>query len=65
MDSDFTGMTVNERLASTGQIDAFEDAARRRDRDEMLRILRSVALQDEDPASSVDLILADPSKYGF
>ena len=65
MDSEFTGMTLNERLATTAQLDAFDTAAKRRDRTEMLRILRSVALEDEDPARTVDLILASPSRYGF
>ena len=65
MDSEFNGMTVSERLAATHQLDAFDTAARRRDRADMLRIIRTVALTDEDPGQLVDLILADPARYGL
>lgn len=61
--ADFAGMTINERLYASGQMGAFGDAARRRDRDVMVAILRS--LEVEDAESSVDTVLADPERYGY
>lgn len=60
---DYSGMTVNERLFAAGLVDAFDDAARRRDRDKMIELLRRVEV--ETPEWSVDTILAHPERYGF
>lgn len=60
---DYSGMTVNERLFATGLLDEFEQAARRRDRDAMIEILRRVDVQP--PEATVDPILADPKRFGF
>ncbi len=65
MHPEYAGMTVNERLFSAGLLDAFDAAARRRDRDEMLRVLREVELASSDATRTIELILADPRKYGF
>lgn len=59
----FAGMTVNERLSAAGLLQAFEAAARLRDRDRMVGILHLV--QVGTPEWSVDTILADPKKYGL
>ena len=56
-------MSVNERLYETRLIDAFDAAARARDRDVMIAILNKVAVGDA--AASVDVILKDPSHYGY
>ena len=64
MPSEYAGMTVNERLFAAGLLDAFDAAAKRRDRDEMIRLLASVELEGPDGPAIVDTILANPGKYG-
>lgn len=59
----YGGMTVNERLFSAGLIEQYDDAARRRDRELMIQLLRRVEVQT--PEWSVDVILADPERYGY
>jgi len=59
----YQGMTVNERLFEAGLLEAFANAARARDRSEMIRILTEVEV--DDAAWSADTILETPQKYGF
>ena len=61
----YAGMTVNERLFVSKLMDAFDAAARRRDRAQMISILVRVDLSEKDAAWSVDTILATPQKYGY
>ncbi len=61
--SRYVGMTVNEPLFEAGLMDAFETAARARDRSEMIRVLTQ--LDVEGAAWSADTILKNPTKYGF
>jgi hypothetical protein len=56
-------MTVNERLFDAGLTDAFDAAARARDRAEMIRLLIEVDV--EDAAWSADTILKRPEPYGY
>ena len=63
--SDYRGMTVNERLVSAGLLDAFDAAARGRDKFRMNEILLSVQLSADQAAEAVNTILNDPKKYGF
>jgi len=51
-------MTVNERLFEAGLVEAFDAAARARDRSEMIRILSEVDV--DDAAWSADTILQNP-----
>jgi hypothetical protein len=55
-------MTVNERLRAAGLTDPWGAAARARNREQMLEILKQVAIAN--PAFTVDAVLADPNKYG-
>src|SRR5258708_9391756 len=43
-----SGMTINERLFARGLLGKFDAAARRRDRDTLLLLLREVELSDVD-----------------
>jgi hypothetical protein len=61
----YGGMTINERLVVSGLIDEFDAAARRRDRDATMAILRKVALTEKGAAHTADAILTDPSYYGY
>ena len=58
-----SGMTVNERLFHLGLFDQWSSAARRRDRETMMDILKRVEVPEPTPI--IDTILADPKKYGF
>ena len=59
----YGAMTINERLVEAGLLEAFEVAARSRDRRAMLRLLTEVDVSD--PSQTIDPILHDPAKYGF
>lgn len=61
--ADYSAMTVNERLAEAGLLEAFDNAAIARNREAMLRLLSEVAV--DDPASTADPILNDPKRYGY
>ncbi|MBW8745220.1 MAG: hypothetical protein JF628_12925 [Sphingomonas sp.] len=57
------GLTVSERLIASGLMQAFEAASRTRDRESMIGILSEVAV--EDAPTTVDAILADPTRFGY
>ena len=59
------GMTVNERLGELGLFDEWDRAVADRDRRRMIRMMLKVELSDEQAASTVDTILANPAMYGF
>lgn len=61
--TNYSGMTVNEHLFTSGQMQAFDQAARARNRQAMIDILKSVDVSDAE--WSVDTMLAHPEKYGF
>jgi hypothetical protein len=58
-------MTLNERLFACGVFDKWEEAVRRRSRQEMVEILCSVGLTGQQAAQTTDKVLEDPRKYGF
>lgn len=60
----FTGMTTNERLYAANLLDAFDQAARRRDRARMVEVLGKVQLADQ-AEKIADAILSEPQRYGF
>jgi hypothetical protein len=62
---DYAGMTVNERLAVAGLMQAFDKAVMARDRSAAIAVLRQVELSDEQAASTTDTIFANPSRYDY
>ena len=48
MNNKLKGMTVNERLYVSGLLDDFEKAIYKKDREEVIRILRMVELTDQN-----------------
>lgn len=46
MDDKYRGMTVNERLFVSGEIDAFDIAVRENNKEEVVRILSKVEITD-------------------
>ena len=60
---DYSAMTVNERLVEAGLLEAFDIAAKARNREAMLGLLAEISVPN--PASTVDPILNDPKRYGY
>ena len=58
-------MTVNERLVMCGAIDKWDGAVRRRSRTEMIAVLCSVAMTEQQAIDTTEAILQNPKKYGF
>lgn len=63
--SDFGGMTVNERLIAAGLLGQFDAALHASDRRQAIELLKQVAMSSSNAAATVDAVLANPSKYGF
>lgn len=61
----YSGMTVNERLYEASLLDAFDQAAKERNRKWMIEILTSVELNITQAEETTDAILKTPSKYGY
>ena len=61
----YRGVTVNERLLAANLIDAWDTAAARRNRAEMIRLLESVDLTRINAETITDTILVNPKMYGF
>ena len=61
--SRYLGLTIIERLDLAGVRDDFDAAARARNRTEMIRILGRLEVQE--PVWSVDMIIANPRRYGY
>jgi hypothetical protein len=59
----FMGMTIKERLVTTGIFNQWDDAVRRRDRGRMIELLKQVEVPSPD--WTADNMLTDPQKYGF
>lgn len=64
-DEELRGMTVNERLFACGMLSQWDAAVAARDREQMIAVLRSVALSEAQAAQTTDTVLKDPKKYGF
>jgi hypothetical protein len=62
---DFGGMTVNERLVTAGLLGQFDAAIDSGDRQRALELLKQVAMSEDSAATTVEAVLANPSKYGF
>jgi diaminohydroxyphosphoribosylaminopyrimidine deaminase/5-amino-6-(5-phosphoribosylamino)uracil reductase len=58
-------MTVNERVVAAGLVDAFDEAARRRDRQQLVALLVQAALPRDAAEETVAALLASPAKYGY
>ena len=58
-------MTTNERLVAAGLFGRFSAAARDRDVDAMVEILRRVEINKADGRAIAEAVVADPQKYGF
>jgi len=59
------GMTINERLAELGLFEEWDRAVADRDRERMIKVMLKVELSEKQAESTVDTILANPTKYGF
>ena len=59
----YNGLTVNERLHLAGLLKRFDAAARGRNRDQMIALLRRVALPPNYAAKWVDAMLGDQTFF--
>ena len=64
-DQELSGMTVNERLLACGLLSRWDAVAKRRSREEMIDVLREVALSEAAAAQTTDTVLKNPATYGF
>jgi hypothetical protein len=64
-ETDYSGMTANERMYAAGLLDQFDNAAKSRNRDAMIRILMQVNIPAADAASIANKILAAANQYGY
>ena len=64
-DQELAAMTVNERLARCGLFPRWDVAVKARKRDEMIALLGELAIPEPEAARTIDLILANPKRYGF
>jgi hypothetical protein len=60
---DYKGLTVNERLVVSGLLDRFDAAARARNRERMISMLKRVALSDSYANQWVDALLGDQTFF--
>lgn len=58
-------MSVNERLVGCGLLDAWNDAARDRNRAQMVAILLQADIEREQAERTTDAGLKNPEMYGF
>lgn len=64
-DQELRGMTVNERLFVCGLLEKWDVAVRNRQREEMMAVLRQVAMTQEQIENTTDAVLKNPETYGF
>jgi hypothetical protein len=60
-DSRYAGMSVNERLFAAGLIDQWDAAARRRDREAMVALLRRVVADAQAEQIADQILPVHPS----
>ncbi|WP_342361332.1 hypothetical protein [Terrarubrum flagellatum] len=63
--TDYSGMTVNERLVISGQIDLWDAAVLAGDKARMIEILVKTHLTQSQAEETAAAVLADPERYGF
>ena len=65
MNSKYDGMTVNERLFEAKLLDEYDSAVKKRDKKTLVKILKQVALSEEQANATIDAIFSNPKKYGY
>lgn len=65
MTTDYSGMTVNERLVVAGQIELWDSAVLAGDKAGMIEILLRTDLTRSQAEETATATLANPAKYGF
>ena len=58
-------MTVNERLFVAGLLQQFDTAIDSGDRQRAIELLVRVEMSDASSTATVDVVLANPAKYGY
>ena len=52
-------------LVNAKLLEAFDLAVNKRDKEQLLEILKKVELSDEQANSTIDAIFSNPKKYGY
>ena len=60
----YGAMTVNERLFTAGALEAFDQAVRDGNRDQMIALLVTVEIDEIEARKIVEAVLAHPTRYG-
>ena len=63
--SNYSGMTVNERLFKAKLLDIWDKAIQTKDKKMAIDILLKLELDEKQAGETVDAIFRNPSKYGF
>ena len=63
--NDYSGMTVNERLFKSDQMNKFDEAICSMNKQAAIAILVGLEIPEQDANEAVSLIFANPAKYGF
>lgn len=61
----YKGLSVNERLAVSGQLDNFGAAAKKGNREKMISMLRSLAISEPYAKRWVDTLLGDQKFFYY
>jgi hypothetical protein len=61
----YKGLSVNERLAVSGQLDSFGTAAKNRNREQMISMLRRLAISEPYAKRWVDTLLGDQKFFYY
>jgi hypothetical protein len=65
MNNRYSGMTVNERLFKADLMSEFDEAAKKRNKNRMVAILKEVELTEAQANEISETIIKNPSKYGY
>lgn len=65
MATDYSGMTLNERLYIAKLMDEFNSAIKRNDKENVIEILKKVDLDSTEAAFIINTIYNNPKKYGY
>ena len=61
----YVGTTTNERLFMAGLLDQFDKAAKRRERAELIKLLRQTFITEAHAERIADTLLQNPEQYGY
>ena len=64
-ESELAGMTVNERLFAFDLFAEFDQAAKTRNKNELIKILMRAKFSKQVAVETTEALLLNPAKYGY